>query len=424
MSLLLGAVADDFTGATDLANTLVRNGMRTVQTLGVPKDDFETGDVDAIVIALKSRTMPPKQAIADSQAALSWLAEHGCQQIVFKYCSTFDSTDSGNIGPVAEALMAQLGTDFTIACPAFPANNRTIYMGNLFVGQSLLHESGMQHHPLTPMTDANLVRVLGAQCQHKVGLIDWNTVKQGADAIAAAIADLRKAGVRHAIVDAIADDDLLAIGAATRDLPLITGGSGVAVGLPQNFRDRGVLRPNTSADAMAPVSGASAAIAGSCSQATREQVATMKRTSPSFRIDPALLETPERVIEAALEFSTKHLNEGPILIFSSADPDEVADVQRRYGRADAGARIERVLAEIGAGLVTQGVRRLIVAGGETAGAVVARIGVTSLKIGPQIDPGVPWTMARAESGPCIALALKSGNFGAPDFFLKAFAELK
>jgi len=416
---LLGCIADDMTGATDLANTLVRQGMRAVQMIGVP--ETPPPDADAVVVALKSRTVPAAEAVALSTAALGWLRQAGAHQIFFKYCSTFDSTDAGNIGPVADALRAALGADFTIACPAFPENKRTVYQGHLFVGRQLLSDSPMRDHPLTPMTDANLVRVLGRQTNAPVGLVPYETVRRGAAAVAAAFADLRRDGHAYAVVDAIEDEHLRTIGAACADLTLVTGGSGVALGLPENFRRRGRLPARGPADALPPVGGAAAVLAGSCSPATLAQVAEMKRTRPAFALDPLALAAGRDLAGEALAWARQRLGPEPVLIYSSAPPDEVGRVQRELGREHAGALVEAALARIAAGLVAAGVRRLVVAGGETSGAVVQALGVRALRIGPQIDPGVPWTLSLGE--PAIALALKSGNFGAPDFFAKAFGML-
>ena len=421
MALLLGCIADDLTGATDLANTLVRQGMRTVQVIGVPAADESLPEADAIVVALKSRTIPASEAVAMSRAALARLQAAGVRQYFFKYCSTFDSTDAGNIGPVGDALLADLGETFAIACPAFPENKRTIYLGHLFVGNLLLSDSSMRNHPLTPMTDANLVRVLGRQTKGKVDLVPYAVVSRGPQAIAEAFARLRHGGARYAIVDAVEDRHLLDIGAACAEMRLVTGGSGIALGLPESFRRRGALRTAGSADALATVGGAEAVIAGSCSAATLAQIEDMKRARPAFAVDPLKLAAGEDVVGSALAWARGKVTGEPVLIYASAPPEEVARTQEKLGRERAGELIERALAEIAAGLVKAGVRRLIVAGGETAGAVVQRLGVKALRIGPQIDPGVPWTATLGE--PLLALALKSGNFGGPDFFTKAFAML-
>ena len=417
MPILLGAIADDFTGATDLANTLVRQGMRTVQLIGVPAA-APPEEVDAIVVALKSRTIPAPQAIEQSLAALAWLRQAGARQVLFKYCSTFDSTDQGNIGPVADALMQALDTDFTVFCPAFPENGRTIYRGYLFVGDVLLSESGMRDHPLTPMRDANLVRVLGRQTPHKVGLVPLSAVSQGAAAVRAEFARLRASGDRHAILDAVADADLLTLGEAIADLKLVTGGSGIALGLPTNFRRIGLLEATRQADRLPRVRGAAAVISGSCSNATLGQVAAMQARYPAFEVDPLALAAGQPVAAGALEWAASRLGDAPLLIFASAPAERVRAVQEELGRDRAGTLIEEALAQIARGLIARGVRRLVVAGGETAGAIVQALGITGLRIGPQIDPGVPWTASLGE--PTIALALKSGNFGREDFFVRAF----
>ena len=419
MPVLLGAIADDFTGATDLCNTLVRRGMKTVQLIDVPGNNAPVPDAEAVVIALKSRTIPAGEAVDMSLKALDWLKAAGARQTLFKYCSTFDSTDLGNIGPVGEVLLEALGADFTIYCPAFPEAGRTIFKGYLFVGDVLLSESGMRDHPLTPMRDASLVRVLQRQCRHKVGLVQHATVAQGAAAIAEAFAALIRDGYRHAIVDAIADHDLEAIGEAAKDFALITGGSGIALGLPENFRRLGLIGDGGGADILPRITGKAAVLSGSCSQATLGQVAHMRERAPVFAIDPVAAANGAKVAEEALAWAGDKLGDQPVLFAATAPPDQVAAIQQQLGRERAGALIEGIMAEIARGLVDRGVRRLVVAGGETSGAVVQALGVTGLQIGRQIDPGVPWTVSLND--PPLALALKSGNFGKPDFFLRAFA---
>jgi 3-dehydrotetronate 4-kinase len=421
MSVLLGAIADDFTGATDLCNTLVRRGMRTVQLIDVPTPGTEIADAEAVVVALKSRTIPAADAVEKSLAALGWLKAAGARQILFKYCSTFDSTDAGNIGPVAEALMEALGTDFTLFCPAFPETGRTIYRGYLFVGDVLLSESGMRDHPLTPMRDPSLVRVLQRQTRGRVGLVPMATVARGVAAIGTAFAELRREGYRHTIVDAIEDRHLEMIGEAAGDFQLITGGSGIALGLPENFRRRGLLGIGGMADSLPAIAGAAAVLSGSCSPATLAQVAYMTERAPVFTVDPIAIAEGRPVAEEALDWAKPLLGNGPVLVSATAPPERVADVQKRLGRDHAGALVEETLAAIARGLAALGTRRFVIAGGETAGAIVQALGVTGLRIGPQIDPGVPWTMSLGE--PPLALALKSGNFGMPDFFLRAFSVL-
>ncbi|MGI4807415.1 MAG: 3-oxo-tetronate kinase [Janthinobacterium lividum] len=418
---LLGCIADDFTGATDLASMLVRNGMRTVQLIGVPEPGDPVPDADAIVIALKSRTIPAGVAVAQSLAALTWLQAAGCRQYFFKYCSTFDSTEAGNIGPVAEALVAALDCGFAIACPAFPANARTVYQGHLFVGTTLLNESGMQDHPLTPMRDSNLVRVLSRQSEGTVGLVPFSTVQTGSGPIRTALTRLREQGRRFAIVDATADHHLLAIGAAIANHPLVTGGSGIAMGLPENFRALGLLSTDISTD-LPPATGSAAILVGSCSRATLLQVATTREILPTLELDPLATPDVTTLVEQALSWAQDKLGDVPIVIAASSTPDRVAKLQEKLGRDAAGALVENTLAKIAQQLVERGVRRMIVAGGETSGAVVSALGVTRLRIGAEIDPGVPWTYAEG-TGPEMLLALKSGNFGGPRFFQTAFTSL-
>jgi uncharacterized protein YgbK (DUF1537 family) len=419
--MLLGAIADDFTGATDLANMLVRGGMRTIQTIGIPAAPLAQ-EVDAVVVALKSRTIAPADAVAQSLAALAWLKQAGAQQIYFKYCSTFDSTPKGNIGPVSDALMQALGCDFTIACPAFPEAGRTICRGYLFVGDVLLSESGMKDHPLTPMTDANLVRVLQAQTRAKVGLVRYDALAKGASAVRERIAALKREGVGIAVVDALSEADLACIAEACSDLALVTAGSGVGLGIAEHHRRSGRLAHAATAAALPRVEGLSAVLSGSCSVATNGQVAHWKQARPSFRIDPIAIAAGKPVAEEALAWARPRLTAGPVLIYATAGPDDVKAVQRELGAERAGALVEATLARIAKGLVEAGVRKLVVAGGETAGAVVGALSVSALRIGPQIDPGVPWTES-LDARP-MALALKSGNFGAPDFFAKALAQLE
>jgi len=430
MTIRLGCIADDFTGATDLANNLVRAGMRVVQTIGVG-DTPAADDVDAVVVALKSRTTPPADAVAQSLAACRWLKANGASQIYFKVCSTFDSTPRGNIGPVLEALMDELDTGFTIATPAFPDNGRTVFKGHLFVGDVLLSDSGMRRHPLTPMTDANLVRVLQAQLAEarggrparRVGLVDHRATGASAAAIGERFAALQKEGVAIAIADAIDNDDLLRLGAAVRDLPLVCAGSGLAIGLPANFG----IAASAAATSLPAVRGFRAVVSGSCSEATQAQVAHFERRGGAARrLDPRALGSASNEAELvaaigrwARDAWAGHA-ERPVLVYSTAPPDAVAAAQS--AAADIGQRLEALLAAIARELVEGGARRLVVAGGETSGACVQALGVRQLRIGAQIDPGVPWCHAKPALAPDgLQLALKSGNFGGVDFFDRAFA---
>jgi uncharacterized protein YgbK (DUF1537 family) len=416
--VILGIIADDFTGATDVASMLVRAGMRTVQVIGVPAGPAP--NADAVVVALKTRTIPAAEAIRESLAALRWLQAAGMRQCYFKYCSTFDSTPAGNIGPVTEALMDALGADFTIACPAFPENGRTIFRGHLFVGDELLSDSGMKNHPLTPMTDANLVRVLQAQSVRKVGLIRYDTIARGADAVRERTATLRREGASVAIADATTNDDLRTLAAACADLPLLTAGSGLALGLPAIYAERGWLVPDARAAVLDATTDRAAVLSGSCSLATNAQVQRWRDAGrPAFAIDPRALARGEPVAEQALAW-TRTQGDAAVLICATASSNDLQAVQAELGATRAGTLVEACLAVIARGLVEAGVRRLVVAGGETSGAVVQALGVTQLRIGAAICPGVPWTQAEGVvlDSP-LHLALKSGNFGGPDFFDEA-----
>ena len=432
--LLLGCIADDFTGATDLANNLVRNGLRTVQTIGVPSDASGPPDADAVVVALKSRTLAPADAVAQSLAALRWLRRQGVRQVYFKYCSTFDSTPTGNIGPVTDALLDALhGRDqgFTIACPAFPENQRTVFKGHLFVGDVLLSDSGMRHHPLTPMTDANLVRVLQAQTRRKVGLVAHEVVARGAAAITARFAELQAQGVGVAVLDAVDNADLLRIGPALAGLALVTAGSGIAIGLPPNggraVGDVAQAEQAAQAARLPPATGGQAVVSGSCSVATNAQVRAFQAARrATFCIDPLAVAAGTDVAAQALAALTPALPRGPVLAYATAEPAAVQAVQARLGVQQAGALVEATLARVALGLVQAGVRQLVVAGGETSGAVVQALGITRMAIGPQICPGVPWTAVHSPAcaGVPLHLALKSGNFGDSHFFTQAFQRLE
>ena len=414
--MILGVIADDFTGATDVASMLVRAGMRTVQLIGVPPADSAVPEVDAIVVALKTRTVPAAEAVRESLAALRWLQAAGMRQCYFKYCSTFDSTAEGNIGPVAEALLHALGSGFTIACPAFPENGRTIFRGHLFVDDLLLSDSGMREHPLTPMRDASLVRLLQAQTRAGVGLIRYDAVAQGVEAVRSRIAALRSDGVALAVADAIDNDDLRVLAAACAELPLLTAGSGLALGLPEVYARRGWMTPDAQAARLDAVAGGAAVLAGSCSLATNAQVAQWQAAGrPALAVDVRALARGEPVAERALAWARVHLPHA-VLIYSTAPMLAVRAVQADVGEARAYALVEACLAQIARGLLEAGVQRLVVAGGETSGAVVQALGVTALRIGPAICPGVPWTQAADRP---LWLALKSGNFGGPEFFDEA-----
>ncbi|MFI7315259.1 3-oxo-tetronate kinase [Streptomyces hygroscopicus] len=421
--MLLGCIADDFTGGTDLAAALVARGIRTVQVIGVPEagEEVVRSGAEAVVVALKTRTAPVADAVEQSLTALRWLREIGCERYYFKYCSTFDSTPAGNIGPVAEALLDALGMDFTVVCPALPANGRTVRDGRLFVGDVPLDESPMRQHPLTPMDDANVVRLMRRQTHSRVGLVGHGTVGRGPERIRAEFDALRREGIRFAVVDATDDNDLLAIGRACADLPLVTASAGLAVGLAETFRAQPRRLTDGDPHAPVPTGGGRAVIAGSCSAATNAQVEAVRAVYPSFLVDPFAIVRGEDVVTAALRWARPLLGQGPVLLHATQPARNVAAAKSRLP-GDIASRIENTLASIARGLVYMGVGRLIVAGGETSGAVVGALGVTGLVIGPEISPGVPWTWTLGTPRP-LALALKSGNFGSRDFFLDAWERL-
>ena len=421
MTILLGAVADDFTGATDLANTLVKEGMRVTQVLGVPDDATDIGDAEAVVVALKSRTAPVAEAVEQSLAAMNWLKAQGAKQIISKYCSTFDSTADGNIGPIADAMLDATGGGMAFVCPAFPANKRTIYQGHLFVGPDLLSDSSMKDHPLTPMRDASLVRLMEAQSGKRCGLIPLDTVRRGAEAIQAAADALSKDGFAYAAVDALTDDDLRIIGYAAKDHALITGGSGVATGLPKNFRDAGLLGDAVTPDQPA-MTGRKLVMAGSCSTATRAQIEVAKANWPNRIINVHALAEGDAEIGAIIDWAKGQDASTPVLLYSSADPAEVKEIQARYGVTEAGEMVERAMGIIASSLHQSGFDRIVVAGGETSGAVTTALKPKTLRIAREIATGVPWT--EALGGAPLALALKSGNFGGPNFFTEAFEALE
>lgn len=411
--MLLGCIADDFTGASDLANTLAKGGMATTQFVGVPKggapDDCEAG-----VVALKTRSIDAAEAVRQSLEAADWLAAQGCEQFLFKYCSTFDSTPQGNIGPVAEALLDRLGADLAVVCPVFPATGRRLFMGHLFVGEKLLSESGMEKHPLTPMTDPNIPRWLGLQTRGYVGLIPLDTVRSGPQVLAEAFDAERNKGVRLVVTDAVADSDLMALGEALARHRLVTGGSGIALGLPENFRRAGKLAGSARAGVVP--TGPAVVLSGSCSTASQRQVTEYLKRHPGLALDPAKLMDGSLTVADAAAWIAAQDGAVPI-VYSTAEPAAVAGAQQRFGRAEIASKVEGFFAGLARRLADDGVRRIVVGGGETSGAVVEALDITSLGIGAEIDPGVPALVAERD-GP-LGLALKSGNFGADDFFEKA-----
>jgi uncharacterized protein YgbK (DUF1537 family) len=418
--LSLGCIADDYTGASDLANTLTRCGLRTVQTIGVPSDDLALPEIDAVVVSLKSRSIEADLAVSRSRAAEKWLRGHGAGHVLFKICSTFDSTDAGNIGPVTDALRADSGDAIVLVTPAFPETGRTVYQGNLFVGSVPLNESPLKDHPLNPMHDSNLVRVLARQSRTKVGLVDLATLARGPDAVRARLADLAGKGLGAAIADAVFERDLETIGQVALDHRVSVGASGLGLGLARALVASGKVKSNASNTiAEAAIGGPAACLAGSCSQATLQQIASAERVMPVLHLDPDRVVAGQDEARRALAWARERLKQGPILIASSSTPDQVAALQSRHGRDAAGHAIEQAMADIAEGLVESGVRRLVVAGGETSGAVVDRLRIPGFLVGAEIAAGVPVLRAVGAKDGAMLLALKSGNFGGPEFFSDA-----
>ncbi|RTE93876.1 3-oxo-tetronate kinase [Bradyrhizobium sp. LVM 105] len=416
----LGCIADDYTGASDLANTLTRAGLRTVQTIGVPSDDLALPEVDAVVVSLKSRSIEAGLAVSRSRAADKWLRSRGAGHVLFKICSTFDSTDAGNIGPVMDALRADSGEGAVLVTPAFPETGRTVYQGNLFVGAVPLNESPLKDHPLNPMHDSNLVRVLARQSRTQIGLVDLATVTRGAEAVRARLAELAGKGIGAAIIDAVFDRDLETIGLVAGEHRLSVGASGIGLGLARALVSTGKVKPGAaSSESAAAVGGPAACLAGSCSQATLQQIANAERIMPVLHLDQDRIITGANEAERALDWARPRLADGPVLIASSAKPEDVAALQARHGRDAAGHAIEQAMADIAENLVKAGVRRLIVAGGETSGAVVDRLEIPGFLVGAEIAAGVPVLRAVGAAAGEMLLALKSGNFGGPEFFADA-----
>jgi uncharacterized protein YgbK (DUF1537 family) len=425
VSLTLGCIADDYTGASDLANTLTRAGLRTVQTVGVPADELALPEVDAVVVSLKSRSIEAAVAVARSREAERWLRGRGAGHVLFKICSTFDSTEAGNIGPVMDALRSDSGDTIVLVTPAFPETGRTVYQGQLFVGHLPLNESPLKDHPLNPMHDANLVRVLARQSPTKIGLVDLATVARGPEAVRIRLADLASQGFGAAIIDAVFDTDLTTIGVAALEHRVSVGASGMGLGLARALVASGRV-PSLAATngAAAPVGGPAACLAGSCSQATLAQIANAEKIMPVLHLDPEQVIAGPQEGRRALSWAMDRLADGPVLIASSTTPDQVAALQARHGRDATGHAIEQAMADIAEGLVRADVRRLVVAGGETSGAVVDRLKIPGFLVGAEIAPGVPVLRTVGVQSGDMLLALKSGNFGGPRFFLDALGLMR
>ena len=423
MTILLGSIADDYTGASDLANTLTRNGLRTVQTVGIPDPSLALPDVDAVVVSLKIRSVAAADAVAAATQAERWLRERGAAHVLYKICSTFDSTDAGNIGPVTEALSAAADGGLVLVTPAFPETGRTVYFGHLFVNGQPLNESPLKDHPLNPMHDANLVRVMARQSRGAIGLIELPAIAAGPDTVRARLEALQVTGVKTAIADAVFERDLETLGEVALETPVSTGASGLGLGLARALVRSGRVSSGgaTTADAIRPVGGPAAVVAGSCSKATLRQLDVAERSMPVLRLDPERLLAGPDEIAAAISWAGDRIAAGPVVIAASASPETVLQLQSQYGREASGHAIETATSIIAAELVARGVRRLVVAGGETSGAAVDRLAIPAFLIGPEIAPGVPVLRTVGNAQGDMLLALKSGNFGGEDFFTAALA---
>ncbi|ACI58488.1 type III effector Hrp-dependent outers (plasmid) [Rhizobium leguminosarum bv. trifolii WSM2304] len=423
MAILLGSIADDYTGASDLANTLTKNGLRTVQTVGIPDPSLALPDVDAVVVSLKIRSVPASDAVTAATSAERWLRQRGASHVLYKICSTFDSTDAGNIGPVTKALSDAAGGGIVLVTPAFPETGRTVYLGHLFVGGQPLNESPLKDHPLNPMHDANLVRVLTRQSHGAVELIDLTAIAAGPGVVKARLEALSAAGVTAAVADAIFERDLETLGEVALETPVSTGASGLGLGLARALVRSGRISSGGAAptDAIRPVGGLSAIVAGSCSKATLRQLEVAERSMPVLRLDPERLLAGPDEITAAISWAGDRIAAGPVVIAASAAPETVARLQSLYGREASGQAIETATSIIAAELVARGVQRLVVAGGETSGAAVDRLAIPAFLIGPEIAAGVPVLRTVGNAQGDMLLALKSGNFGGEDFFAAALA---
>lgn len=421
MTTFLGCIADDFTGATDLASMLARSGVNVSLRIGVPlSTPKNTAEIE--VIALKTRSISASKAIEESLSALKWLKEAGAKKYFFKYCSTFDSTAEGNIGPVSEALMNELKVDQTIYCPAFPENGRSIYMGNLFVGQKLLSESSMKDHPLTPMNDSNLMRLLSAQVSRRVGLADRIVVNSGVNSLKEKLISLKENDVPHVIVDAVADTDLDTIASACQDMDFITGGSALAMPLAEFYKASGKISANDNSFMNKKLNTGSIILSGSCSEMTIIQVKNfIQRGAAAFQLDP--IDLAENGVKKVLDWLSSQDFTKNIIIYATSDPDTVKKVQAELGVDMAGKIVEQGLSECAIAARELGIKNFIIAGGETSGAITKALNVRQLDIGIEIAPGVPWTFSGKRNNQ-IALSLKSGNFGSEEFFTEALNKLE
>ncbi|GEM77969.1 3-oxo-tetronate kinase [Vibrio superstes] len=411
----IGVIADDFTGATDAASFIVKGGMSAIQLSGI-QDSTKGIDVDALVVSLKSRSCDVNKAVKDSLEACDWLLDEGCDLIYFKYCSTFDSTEKGNIGPVVEALKTRLSQPSVLLCPALPVNGRTVYQGHLFVFDRLLSESGMRSHPITPMTESNLLRVIGSQSAAKAGLISWHDIAQ--QRIKEKQAELELAGKELIICDSVSDEDLERLAEVAQSQKLVSGGSGLvgAIAKTVSATDASLEGKVQVCDSLKGV-----VLSGSCSEVTNEQVNSYKEIAPSLKLDVSRCLNDETYLEEVLVWVVSHTKQICFpMVYATVRPDELANIQSKFGQK-ASIGVEALFHQLVKKLYGMGFNTFISAGGETSGTVTQALSIESFRVGQEIAPGVPW-MSSIDGE--VWLALKSGNFGDVQFFEHAQEQLR
>ncbi|OML06590.1 3-oxo-tetronate kinase [Yersinia pestis] len=429
MSIQLGVIADDFTGATDIASFMSDSGWKVVQFIEVPtSNNLCPPNADAVVIALKSRSIPAAEAIEQSLACLQWLKECAqARQIYFKYCSTFDSTPAGNIGQVSDALMSAAGVQQLVHCPALPQNKRTVVHAHLFVNGVLLNQSGMENHPLNPMRDADLRRVLAPQIHGAVGSLNLDAIQQGTLAIHQRLVALSAQGCNHVIADTLTPADLDQLALALAQQPLLAGGSGLGGALAKRFPSIFISGAASTLDAAStsgatkfafPIKRKTVVLSGSCSAMTQQQVSTYCQQAAHFALDVGrCLEVNSGYINDIADWVMAHSCEALApLVYATQPSDIIREIQQQYGEQQASLAVEAAFAGLANELLARGVNTFIVAGGETSGTVVKQLGVNMLEIGQSIAPGVPWVRDPQRG---LMLALKSGNFGNEHFFVAA-----
>ncbi|PHM35743.1 3-oxo-tetronate kinase [Xenorhabdus innexi] len=415
MTIKLGVIADDFTGATDIASLMVQNGWQVALLLSIPDDStFIPHDVDAIIISLKSRSCPVDESIEQSLKACRWLRQKAnCSRLFFKYCSTFDSTIKGNIGPVTDVLMDELQIDLCLICPALPINGRTVVYGYLFVNGQLLNESDMQYHPINPMKDSNLLRLMEQQSRGTAGLVDINCVRQGELSIRDRLCQLRCKGIRYAVVDTLLMDDLLLVAQAAHDMTLITGGSGLG-GAIARYCSGGNSEKTSIKKLPLPRNRRMVILSGSCSVMTYRQVLEYKKIASTMELDiDKCINNPDYIhllVDWIIQQPMKGL--APML-YTTRPPGVLKLTHNQYESFQVSKIIEQLFAQIANELRQKDFNTFIITGGETSGKVVQSLGINQVGIGAIIAHGVPWVYDLQSD---CWLALKSGNFGEVDFF--------